>query len=314
MAAATGGSRITGLIVTRDIEMPDPSSFRQLAAAHAATAARLVGAAEKLRVDNRTRETAARSPGFEVGHLKMRQAEVAAAGGADYYRRLSAATAAVAVEIEQVSAAHTALVGLAEAELLHPEADREEIIRRYHEAARRTTEAGVTAMGAAIRSAVNGLGAPNISALTAMVSGGGVPAAPPPIDGLDRSPTDYGHREEDAAPGHAGDASGGGTEDTDFGRRSDYRDDGLPNSGDASGSGAEETDFGSRGEYGVSRAASCVAPSPSFAGERWGAVDSGWWHGQRWRDGLGWYAVDAGRAGWRRREWYAGQPARGRIR
>ena len=189
-AVAHAGSGIAGLIVTRDIEMPDPDSFTQLAAAHAATAARLEASAEQLRVDNRTRETAARSTGFEVGHLKMKQAEIAAAGGADYYGRLSAAAGSVAATISEVAAGHTALILLAEAELHRPNADQAEIIRRYHAAARRSTEFGVEAMSAAIKSAVNGLGAPSISALTAMVSAGGPPASPPLIDALDNSPAD----------------------------------------------------------------------------------------------------------------------------
>ncbi|WP_319446064.1 MULTISPECIES: hypothetical protein [unclassified Mycobacterium] len=130
-AVAHAGSGIAGLIVTRDIEMPDPDSFTQLAAAHAATAARLEASAEQLRVDNRTRETAARSTGFEIGHLKMKQAEIAAAGGADYYGRLSAAAGSVAAAISEVAAGHTALILLAEAELQRPNADQAEIIRRY---------------------------------------------------------------------------------------------------------------------------------------------------------------------------------------
>jgi hypothetical protein len=252
-AVAHAGSGIAGLIVTRDIEMPDPGSFTQLAAAHAATAARLEASAEHLRVDNRTRETAARSTGFEVGHLKMKQAEVAAAGGADFYGRLSAAAGSVAAAVSEVAAGHTALVRLAEAELQRPDADQAEIIRRYHAAARRSTEFGVEAMGAAIKSAVNGLGAPNISALTAMVSAGGAPASPPLIDALDNSSADYGHRGENAEPGRAADDAGVAPN-----TRSEYEEGRSPRpgesgeAGDASSVSKASTDFGSRGEYAVS--------------------------------------------------------------
>jgi hypothetical protein len=249
-AVAHAGSGIAGLIVTRDIEMPDPGSFTQLAAAHAATAARLEASAEQLRVDNRTRETAARSTGFEVGHLKMKQAEIAAAGGADYYGRLSAAAGSVAAAIPEVTAGHTALVLLAEAELHRPNADQAEIVRRYHAAARRSTEFGVEAMSAAIKSAVNGLGAPNISALTAMVSAGGTPASPPLIDALDNSSADYGHRGENAEPGRAADDAGVAPN-----TRSEYQEGGSPRpgeSGDASSGSKDSTDFGNRGEYAVS--------------------------------------------------------------
>jgi hypothetical protein len=273
-AVAHAGSGIAGLIVTRDIEMPDPGSFTQLAAAHAATAARLEASAEHLRVDNRTRETAARSTGFEVGHLKMKQAEIAAAGGADYYGRLSVAAGSVAAAISEVAAAHTALVLLAEAELYRPHADQAEIIRRYHAAARRSTEFGVEAMGAAIKSAVNGLGAPNISALTAMVSAGGAPASPPLINAVDNDPADYGHRGENAEPGRAADDEGVAPN-----TRSDYEEGRSPRpgesgeSGDASGVSKASTDFGSRGEYAVSpplstlsRQASSLGGAPSMSG------------------------------------------------
>ncbi len=196
------------MIVTPDIEMPDPSSFSQLAAAHAATAARLEASAERLRIDNRTRETAARSPGFEVGHLKMRQAEVAAAGGADYYRRLSTAATSAATRTSEVALEHAALVRLAEAELQQPDADRTEIVARYHAAARDSTESGVAAMSTAVRFAVTGLGAPDISALTGMIGVGGAPAAPPrPLDALDNpTTTDPGQRGENAGSASAHDA------------------------------------------------------------------------------------------------------------
>jgi hypothetical protein len=249
-AVVHAGSGIAGLIVTRDIEMPDPGSFTQLAAAHAATAARLEASAEQLRVDNGRRETAARSTGFEVGHLKMKQAEIAAAGGADYFGRLSAAAGSVAAAISEVAAGHTALVLLAEAELHRPNADQAEIVRRYHAAARRSTEFGVEEMGAAIKSAVNGLGAPNISALTAMVSVGGTPASPPLIDALDNSSADYGHRGENAEPGRAADDAGVAPN-----TRSEYQEGGSPRpgeSGDASSGSKDSTDFGNRGEYAVS--------------------------------------------------------------
>jgi hypothetical protein len=272
-AVAHAGSGIAGLIVTGDIEMPDPGSFTQLAA-HAATAARLEASAEQLRVDNRTRETAARSTGFEVGHLKMKQAEVAAAGGADFYGRLSAAAGSVAAAVSEVAAGHTALVRLAEAELQRPNADQAEIIRRYHAAARRSTELGVKAMDAAIKSAVNGLGAPNISALTAMVSAGGAPASPPLIDALDNSSADYGHRGENAEPGRPADDAGVAPN-----TRSEYQEGRSPRpgesgeSGDASGVSKASTDFGSRGEYAVSpplstpsRQASPLGGVPSMSG------------------------------------------------
>jgi hypothetical protein len=252
-AVALAGSGIAGLIVTRDIEMADPGSFSQLAAEHAATGARLGASAEQLRVDNRTRETAARSTGFEVGHLKMKQAEIAAAGGADYYARLSTAAGSVAAAISEVAAGHTALIRLAEAELDRPNADRAEIIRRYHAAARRSTEFGVEAMGAAIKSAVNGLGAPNISALTAMVSAGGAPASPPLIDAVDNSSADYGHRGENAEPGRPADDAGVAPN-----TRREYQEGSSPRpgesgeSGEASSTSKESTDFGSRGEYAVS--------------------------------------------------------------
>ncbi len=198
-------SPVSGLIVTRDIEMPEPGGFTRLAEAHAATAGRLAAAAEKLRVDNRTREHAARSTGFEVGHFKMKQAEVAATGGADYYGRLAAAATSIETVATEVTTAHTALVGLAEAELGQPDANRAEIIRRYHDAAKRATEVGVTTMEAAIESAVNGPGAPNISALTSMLSAGGTPtpAAPPPtVDGLDDAKNPGLRGENDSGSAH----------------------------------------------------------------------------------------------------------------
>jgi hypothetical protein len=180
----------------------------------------------------------------------MKQAEIAAAGGADYYGRLSAAAGSVAAAISEVAARHTALVLLAEAELHRPNADQAEIVRRYHAAARRSTEFGVEAMGAAIKAAVNGLGAPNISALTAMVSAGGTPASPPLIDALDNSSADYGHRGENTEPGRAADDAGVAPN-----TRSDYEEGGSPRpgeSGDASSGSKDSTDFGNRGEYAVS--------------------------------------------------------------
>lgn len=268
-AVAHAGSGIAALIVTRDIEMPDPDFFTQLAAAYAATAARLEASAEQLRVDNRTRETAARSTGFEVGHLKMKQAEIAAAGGADYYGRLSAAAGYVAAAIPEVTAGHTALVLLAEAESQRPNADEAEIVRRYHAAARRSTEFGVEAMGAAIKSAVNGLGAPNISALTAMVSAGGVPASPSVIDALDNSSADYGHRGDNAEPGRAADDAGLAPN-----TRREYQEGSSPRpgesgeSGEASRGGKDSTDFGHRDEYAVS-------PPPTGPSRRASALGGG---------------------------------------
>lgn len=262
MASVTP-SGITGLIVTRDIEMPDPSPFTALAAAHAATAARFEAAAEQLRTDNRTREKAARSPAFKVGHLKMAEAEVAAVGGADYYARLSAAASSVAVTVSEVAAGHTALVGLAEAELQQPDADRAAIIRRYRDDARRVTEAGVSAMSGAIRWAVNGLGAPNISALTAMLTAGGVPAAPPPspLDSLDNSTTSAGHRGE-YSRSDPGVARGGRS---DPGARGDYEDGGLPStdSSDDPGVGVGNTAPGHRGDYTPATTPGATSPRAS---------------------------------------------------
>ena len=183
----------------------------------------------------------------------MKQAEIAAAGGADYYGRLSAAAGSVAATISEVAAGHTALILLAEAELHRPNADQAEIIRRYHAAARRSTEFGVEAMSAAIKSAVNGLGAPSISALTAMVSAGGPPASPPLIDALDNSPADYGHRGENVEPARAADDAGVAPN-----TRGEYQEGSAPRPGesgesdDASSVSKDITDFGHRGEYAVS--------------------------------------------------------------
>jgi hypothetical protein len=222
--AALGG----GLIVTDDIAMPDAASFRALGAQHGATAARLAAVAELLNNENASREIAARSPGFEVGHTKMRQAHVAAAEGAQYYGRLSGATTAVAAAIDAVSATHASLVAAAQAELCRPGAAHAEIIQRYQALARRATEDGVAAMSAAVRASVSGPGAPRMSALTAMLSAGGgagVPAAP--ARGVDegQSTTDPGHRGDYAGSQHAGPQTDTqGTSVADPGHRGDYED------------------------------------------------------------------------------------------
>ena len=153
-------------------------------------------------------------------------------------------------------------------------------------------------MGAAIKSAVNGLGAPNISALTAMVSAGGAPASPPLIDALDNSSADYGHRGENAEPGRPADDAGVAPN-----TRSEYQEGSSPRpgesgeSGDASSGSKDSTDFGQSRRV-RSLPATYSSLSPSVAARWRCAVDAR--HGRWWRDGHWWGAEYAGRSGWRR--------------